>query len=618
MNNRFEITFPFGPNDKVIELGGGDNPRFRPNVDIRRFSNVDYVTDLNDPTGELGTMYREFDGVFSHYALEHVSWRNVHKLIKLTYDLLKPGGVAMFIIPNLVEQAKYVVARAKADEFGDNEVCCIFGDQNYEGANWRANSHTAGFSPWSITKLFRDAGFESVLVVPHPATDTDMVVEARKPLESNFANLTGGQNAMNTKTGDRVAPEARGLSKEEYERLSKMNMFDRIDDALRTANNFTTAKRREAYGHDYFNGGGQYGGYAREGYWDYPVHRKTAQDLMNLKPTSVLEIGPARGYVLKRLEDQGVRCKGLEVSRHCFLTRVTDAVVEFDVTQTPWPFKDKEFDLCFSNAVMEHIPEQYLPAIFAEMERVTKRGFHSISFKDDDDGFDKTHTTLHDAAWWKARLPQGHDVLDKEIFERGPIPPEPGDGKVKLNFGSHIQMFSHGWHNLDALNLSGFANQYGFRFNMVDVAGLTAKKPLPFADDSVDLIFSSHMLEHLTVDDGAVFLRECYRIMKPGATMRLIVPDTDKLAELYVCGDLFELDALLPPQDAALMPSMKLFKFLADGHKTAYNWDSLGPMLNVAGFKNVERKSFRRGHQQILRETHESLPELSLYVEAVK
>ena len=607
MTRRFDITFPFAPTDKVIELGGGDNPRFHPNVDIRPGPTVDVVQDLNAPlTGNLNEYFGDgYDGVYSQYALEHVSWRNVDKFVEAAFRLLRPGGHALFVIPNLIEQAKYVVAKEKAGEFGDNEVCCIFGDQNYEGADWRANSHTAGFSPYTITQLFRKAGFESVIVMPHPDTDTDMIVEARKPMEKPtpepFDYDSGYKQAVNS-----------------FEKLLEEDEKRRGPTAVKTAtvaDNFTPDQRREAYGHDYFNGGGKFGGYAHEGYWDYPVHRKTAQDLMNLKPESVLEIGPARGYVLKRLEDQGVRCKGLEASRHCFLTRVTDAVIEFDVTQTPWPFKDKEFDLAFSCSVMEHIPEKYLPAIAKELDRVCKRGFHAISFEDDDDGFDKTHTTLHDHAWWIAHMPQGHAVIDKELFERGPIPAEHGDSKVKLNIGSYIQMSSHGWVNMDRLEaLSGFARNHGYKFMYYDAT----MQALPFGMQPVDLIFSSHMLEHLTVDDGLKFLRDCYRVMKPGATIRLTMPDTDKLTELFVCGDLFELDDLLPPADAALMPSMKLFKFLADGHKTAYNWASLGPMLNLAGFKNVERKSFRKGHPQILRETHESLPELSLFVEATK
>lgn len=625
--SRFQLTMPFGPTDKVIELGGGDNPRFRPNVDIRPGPKVDFVCDLNGVPNLMPSVHGTYDGVYSQYALEHVSWRNVGKFIEAAAKLLKPNGKLFLIIPNLIEQAKYVLAKEKAGEFGDKEVCCIFGDQNYEGADWRANSHTAGFSPWTITKLLREHGFEDVLVLPHPETDTDMIVEARKrkPMNTPKKLEFDCENLGVPKPADPFFPKEkvkaifeefekkegeRPLSKEEYDQLTKVE-----EKTATVADNFTSSERRDAYGHDYFNGGGKFGGYLAEGYWDYPVHVKTAHDLMNLKPESVLEIGPGRGYVLKRLGDQGVRCKGLEVSRHCFLTRVTNAVVEFDATVTPWPFKDKEFDLAFSCSVMEHIPEQYLPAIAKELERVCRRGFHAISFKDDDDGSDKTHCTLRDQSFWDRVMPKGHTVLDKEIFERGPIPVAANDGKVKLNIGCYTNMFSQGWVNIDVLDVSGFARKHGFLFRGHDV-----RAGLPYADSSVDLIFSSHMLEHLTREEGTVLLKECYRVMKPGATIRLTLPDAEQLSNLFLDGRLHELDALFPAETRALPDYAKYEHILWSGHQTSYNPVSIKIALRAAGF-SAEKMStypFGCGHQQILRETQESLPELSLFVEAVK
>jgi SAM-dependent methyltransferase len=47
---------------------------------------------------------------------------------------------------------------------------------------------------------------------------------------------------------------------------------------------------------------------------------------------------------------------------------------------------------------------------------------------------------------------------------------------------------------------------------------------LPFAADSVDSIYSTHMIEHFYPDElGKLFL-DCARILKPGGGLRLIVP----------------------------------------------------------------------------------------------
>lgn len=48
--------------------------------------------------------------------------------------------------------------------------------------------------------------------------------------------------------------------------------------------------------------------------------------------------------------------------------------------------------------------------------------------------------------------------------------------------------------------------------------------PYPFKDSSVDAIYSSHFVEHLDGFERAKFMDECYRILKPGAKMRLVHP----------------------------------------------------------------------------------------------
>ena len=49
-----------------------------------------------------------------------------------------------------------------------------------------------------------------------------------------------------------------------------------------------------------------------------------------------------------------------------------------------------------------------------------------------------------------------------------------------------------------------------------------SKFPWPWADDSIDAIYSSHLLEHLP--DTLATMRECHRILKVGGTMEAVVP----------------------------------------------------------------------------------------------
>jgi hypothetical protein len=172
------------------------------------------------------------------------------------------------------------------------------------------------------------------------------------------------------------------------------------------------------------------------------------------------------GYIVKRLQDAGIRAAGLEISKHCMVTRVADAIVEWDICQTPWPFPDQSFDVCFSIAVLEHIPEQFLPAVIGEIKRICRRGLHGIDFGEKDDGFDKTHCTLRNQSWWKERMPE-QIVVDKEDLETGsrlPLAlPEP-DGQLKLNVGCYTTMFHYGWINMDVIDLNDFATRNFYKF----------------------------------------------------------------------------------------------------------------------------------------------------------
>lgn len=233
----------------------------------------------------------------------------------------------------------------------------------------------------------------------------------------------------------------------------------------------------------YFHGGGKVGGYAREGYADFNVHWTTYAKLMELKPDSVLELGCAKGYVLKRLEDSGVRVQGFDISEHCRLTRAIENVATWDITKTPWPIEDASFDLCFSISVLEHIPEDKLPAVFAEMVRTCKRGLHGIDYLEGDDGFDQTHVSLHDERWWRLRLPAEHTCVEAKTLEAGPVPTPLGNG-VKLNLGSFTNCFHYSWKNIDVINVGEWARPLGYQFIHHDV-----KNGLPFDDEVVHFIF---------------------------------------------------------------------------------------------------------------------------------
>lgn len=560
---------PFAPNEKILEVGGGDQPLFRPNLDVRVLPTVDYVCDLANPW-PVGN--GEFDGAFSKFAMEHVSWRKIRHFVSELFRVIRPGGTAYIIIPNTEAQMRW--ALEQGDDW-EKISQCLFGDQNYG-----ENAHAVGFNPAFAIRLFREAGFEDIAVTPFGELKTDMCIEARKPMPP----IPGTPTPVS-------APDS-----------------------------WTTQERKQAYNRFYFDGGrGPVGGYSHEGYRDFPVHHLTHEKIMGWKPESVIEIGAARGYVLKRLEDAGIRVQGIEISHHCYLTRVVESILEWDVTQTPWPFKDKEFDLAFSCAVLEHIPENKIDAVVSEIRRVSRRGMHGVDFGQHDDGFDKTHCLFRPREWWTQKLNAGSSeniqfVGDKEDLEKGSIPLPPADGKMKLNLGSFTTMFHHGWINIDQHALDAWAGANGFIYHRHDLLS-----GIPFPDATIDLVYASHFLEHFDSAKGLAILRECHRVMKPGAVMRLAVPDAKLLAEKYLAGTLGDYDEISDGCANASSQAAKFWSLLFSGHSASYDFEAISTILRAAGFTSFEKCLFRGSvSPQMLRETIDLFPSMSLFVDVVK
>ena len=56
----------------------------------------------------------------------------------------------------------------------------------------------------------------------------------------------------------------------------------------------------------------------------------------------------------------------------------------------------------------------------------------------------------------------------------------------------------------------------------------------PFEDESFEAVYSEHMFEHILPMDGSSFLKEMYRVIKPGGVLRVTTPDLEKYLNGYV------------------------------------------------------------------------------------
>lgn len=149
---------------------------------------------------------------------------------------------------------------------------------------------------------------------------------------------------------------------------------------------------------------------------------------------------------------------------------------------------------------------------------------------------------------------------------------------IKLNLGC--------WHR----DIPGFIN-----IDLCDFPHIDYKSNIDdlsmFKDGSVDLIYSSHSFEYFDRQEAVSVLKEWRRALMPGATLRLAVPDFDKLIECYQKTE--SLENILGPLygrmevDTADGPKM-LF------HKTTYSFNSLKALLEENGFRDVQRYDWRQ------------------------
>jgi predicted SAM-dependent methyltransferase len=64
--------------------------------------------------------------------------------------------------------------------------------------------------------------------------------------------------------------------------------------------------------------------------------------------------------------------------------------------------------------------------------------------------------------------------------------------------------------------------------------GANLLKGVPFADNSVDVVYHSHVLEHFWDTDGLSFMKECFRVLKPNGIIRVVVPDLEQIVRVYL------------------------------------------------------------------------------------
>jgi len=172
-----------------------------------------------------------------------------------------------------------------------------------------------------------------------------------------------------------------------------------------------------------------------------------------------------------------------------------------------------------------------------------------------------------------------------------------GGPELKVNIGSGLSGAT-GWYNIDnsptiLLSRLPFGRKLFHTPNWPDdVHRRDVKKGLPFKNESVSFIYSSHTFEHFTWAESLNVAKECFRVLQSGGgVLRVVVPNLRLIVEQYL-------------QDSDPLASHRFLERLSLGHKfrdlvhpganhsQMFDQRSLVRLLELAGFPNCQTAEF--------------------------
>lgn len=143
---------------------------------------------------------------------------------------------------------------------------------------------------------------------------------------------------------------------------------------------------------------------------------------------------------------------------------------------------------------------------------------------------------------------------------------------------------------------------------------------IPFGSDSVDMVYHSHLFEHLDKNSAQGFLMEIRRVLKTGGVIRIVVPDLESLCRKYLdhislaqedvlekglhdtyIASMIEQCVRKEAYGTSRQPAMRRWieniilgdaRRRGETHQWMYDKVNLGFVLLECGFKNVQQKAY--------------------------
>ena len=139
---------------------------------------------------------------------------------------------------------------------------------------------------------------------------------------------------------------------------------------------------------------------------------------------------------------------------------------------------------------------------------------------------------------------------------------------VKINIGCGWRDFGKDWIHID-----------GGDYSHLDFKDITK---LEYNDNSVDLIYASHVIEYFDRDEIKDILKEWIRVLKPDGILRLAVPNFEAMVHLYV-EKKYPLEKFLGPLYGKMQMGNETIY-----HRTTYDYYSLKSLVEELGMKDYK------------------------------
>jgi predicted SAM-dependent methyltransferase len=149
---------------------------------------------------------------------------------------------------------------------------------------------------------------------------------------------------------------------------------------------------------------------------------------------------------------------------------------------------------------------------------------------------------------------------------------------IWLNIGSGDNIGEKGWTTIDITKNCDICSdiRYG----------------IPFPDESVGKIYSSHFLEHLSIKEINNFLNECRRVLVAEGSLSICVPNARYYIEAYYKTNAEFKNGKIIDKRQAKLDYINQIAYMGGSHKYMFDEENILYLLRSNGFRKVHLRNF--------------------------